>query len=121
MKKKSHPISLKSLLDITIQLPAVKSKEFHVRVEPSSKLYTDNMGRFPVRSRSGNRYIMLAYHVDTNAILVSTFQSRNNHHHIAAYNSIMSRLNSKVRSVDLQVLDKESSTKYLCTIVEDWN
>jgi hypothetical protein len=38
------------------------SKELHVWSEPISKLYTDDMGRFSVRSRSGNQYIMLAYH-----------------------------------------------------------
>ena len=74
-------------------------------VEYSSKLYTDDMGRFHIHSRSSNRYLMLAYHVDTNAILVSAFQSHNNRHRITAYNIIISCLKSKVHSVDLQVLD----------------
>ena len=64
---------------------------------------------------------MLEYHVDTNAILVSAYQSRNDWHHISTYNSIMSRLKSKVHIVDLQVLDNEASTEYCCTIVDEWN
>ena len=63
------------------------------------------MVRFPVFSRSGNHYIIIAYHVDTNATLVSAFQSCNGWHKMAAYNSIMSRLKSKDHSVNLQVLD----------------
>ena len=64
---------------------------------------------------------MLAYHVDTNAILVSVFQSLNDRNHIAAYNIIMSRLKSKGYRVDLQVLDNEASAKYRRTIVDKWN
>ena len=53
--------------------PMTKSKELYITTEPISKLYTDDMGRFPVCSRSGNNFIMLSYHVDTNVILVEPF------------------------------------------------
>ena len=121
MKKKTLPISLNFLPDIASQLPAVRSKELHVWVEPISKLYTNDMGRFPVRSQSGNRYIMLAYHVDINAIFVSAFQSDNDRHLVAAYNSIMSHLKSKGHSVDLQVLDNEAIAEYRWTIIDECN
>ena len=49
------PVSIDSLPDITCLLPAIKSHEIHVWVEPISKLYTDDMGRLPVRSRFGNQ------------------------------------------------------------------
>eukprot|EP00804_Cyclotella_cryptica_P023279 CCRYP_000441-RA/>CCRYP_000441-RA protein AED:0.42 eAED:0.42 QI:0/-1/0/1/-1/1/1/0/227 len=65
--------------------PSAPSHELHVYIEPVSKLYTDDMGRFPIRSRSGNQYIMLAYHCDSNAILVEPFQSRHDRHRIAAH------------------------------------
>ena len=120
-KEKYQPISLDSLPDITSQLPAVNSTELHVWVQPISKIYTDDMVHFPVRSRSGNCYIMLAYHVDTNAILVSVFQSCNDRHRISAYNSIMLRLKYKGHSVDIQVLDDEASANYRRTIVDEWN
>ena len=79
------------------------------------------MGRFPVRSRSGNRYIILSYHVDTNSILASAFQSSNDRHHIYSYKSIMLRLKSKGHSVDFQVLDNEARAEYIHTIVDEWN
>ena len=37
------------------------SKEMHIQVQHISKLYTDDTGRFPVRARSGNQYVMIVY------------------------------------------------------------
>jgi len=100
--------------------PATPSKELHIWTEPISKLFTDDMGRFPVRSRSGNQYIMLAYHCDSNAILVEPFQSRADRHRIPAYTRLMSRLQARGHTVDHQVLDNECSAEYIRTITEDW-
>ena len=36
------------------------SNELHISVQPMSKLYTDDTGQFPVCTRSGNQYIMIA-------------------------------------------------------------
>ena len=36
------------------------TNELHIHVEHISRLYTDNTGRFPVRSRRGNLYLMVA-------------------------------------------------------------
>ena len=69
--------------------PATKTKELYLRIEPIIKLYNNNVGRFLVRSRSSNYFIMLAYHVDSNFILVKTFQSRHDCRHLAAANLIM--------------------------------
>jgi hypothetical protein len=101
--------------------PASSSKQLHVWSEPISKLYTDDMGRFSVRSRSGNQYIMLVHHSDSNAILVEHFQSRNDYHRIPAYNRLMSRLKASGHAVDHQVLDNEASAEYIRVITEDWN
>eukprot|EP00804_Cyclotella_cryptica_P028661 CCRYP_008183-RA/>CCRYP_008183-RA protein AED:0.20 eAED:0.05 QI:0/0/0/0.66/1/1/6/0/1274 len=101
--------------------PHAASKELHLWDEPISKLFTDDMGRFPVRSRSGNQYLMLAYHCDTNAILVEPFQSRHDRHRIPAYNKLMGRLTARTHTVDHQVLDNEASAEYRWVITEDWN
>jgi len=63
--------------------------ELHIRVQPLSKLYTDDTGRFPVRSRSGNQYIMIAYHCNSNAILAEAFKTRADKHRLIAYNNII--------------------------------
>ena len=72
--------------------PPAKSKELYVRIEPMSKLYSHDMGCFPIRSLSGNYFTMLAYHVDTNIILVEPCQSLHDRHRLAAANRIMIRL-----------------------------
>ena len=61
------------------QLPQVRSNELHLQVTSISKLYTDDTGRFPVHARSGNQYIMIAYHCNANLILAKPFASIKEH------------------------------------------
>jgi hypothetical protein len=63
---------------------------------------------------------MLAYHCDSNVILVEPFQSRNDRHCIPAYTRLMTRLKARGHTVDHQVLDNEAGTEYIRTITEDW-
>ena len=85
-----------------------------------SKLYTDDTGRFPVRARSGNQYVMIAYHCDLNIILACPFSSRKDIHRLVAYNTIMKRLKIHGHHVDLQVLDNEASAAYRQQITDKW-
>ena len=39
--------------------PPFKTNELHIWDETISKLYTDDCGRFPIRSRIGNEYILI--------------------------------------------------------------
>ena len=102
------------------QLPPEKAKTFYVYTDPISKLYTDDMGQFPVRSCSGNHYIMLACHVDANTILLGPFQSRQDRHRIAAYNRIMTCLKKHGHTVNLHILDNEASQSYKQTTQDTW-
>ena len=74
-----------------------------------SKLYTDNMCRFPIKSHSSNQYIILAYHCDGNLILVKLFQLCSDVHCIDAYNRIMVHLQAQGHCFDLQILGNEAS------------
>ena len=87
--------------------PPHKTQELHIRDQPISKLYTDGCGRSPIRFRSGNEYIMIAYHCDSNTILQSPFVNRKKKHSIRAYNSIMQSLADTDHHVDVQILDNE--------------
>ena len=87
---------------------------------PISTLYTDDMGRFPIRAQSGNQYIMVAFHDATNVILVEPFKTKADHHRIPAYDSIMRRLKTRGLTVDMQVMDNEVSEKFLRNITEVW-
>ena len=90
-----------SVSPLSSNIPAKTSNELYVVVEPVRKIYTDDMGRFPIRSRSGHDYIMLVFHCDSNVILIEPFQYRHDRHHIAAYSRIMTRLQERLHAVDL--------------------
>ena len=60
--------------------------EVHIYETTISKLYTDDCVRFPIKSRSGKNYIMIAYHCDTNAILQAYFSTISEQNQIADYN-----------------------------------
>ena len=111
--KMKAPASLQKQQHI---LPQVKSNELHVFITLIRKLYTDDTGRFPVHARSGNRYIMIAYHCDANLILTKTFSSRKDAHRLLAYNNIMQRLTDNKLCVNLHILDNEAREEYKRTI-----
>jgi hypothetical protein len=105
---------------IAPQASSLPSNEVHISVFPISKLYTDDTGRFPVKARSGNQYVVIAYHADGNLILQQAFKSRSDTHRIAAYNSIMTRLAARGLSVNLQILDNKASAAYKQAITFTW-
>ena len=55
---------------------------------------------------------MIAFHANGNLILHQAFKSKSDRHHIAAYNTIMTRLVVRWLSVDLQILDNKASSAY---------
>ena len=73
-------------------MPEEPPRELHVHVRHVSRLYTDDTGRFPIRSRSGNQYIMVSYHCDANLILEQPFKTRKDIHRLKAYAAIMESL-----------------------------
>ena len=48
--------------------------------ECSSKIYTDQTGRFPITSSCGYKYIMIAYYYNSNNILAEPIKSRTSLH-----------------------------------------
>ena len=92
----------------------------HIYKTTTSKLYTDDCGSFPIKSRIGKNYIIIAYHFDTNTILQASFATRSEQNRISAYNSIMKGLTNKVHKVDIQILDNEASAEYNIFISEKW-
>jgi hypothetical protein len=100
---------------------AMPSNQVFVVTKPLSKLLTNNTGRFPIRARSGNQYVMIAFHTNGNLILQQAFRSKSGCHRIAAYNTIMTRLAARGLSVDLQILDNEASATYKEAITFKWN
>jgi hypothetical protein len=100
--------------------PELPSNEVHIHVIPISKLYTDNIGHFSIKARSGNQYVMITCHAKGNLTLQQAFQTRSDKHRITAYNSIMMRLAACGLSVNLQILNNEASTAYKQAITFTW-
>ena len=101
-------------------IATIKTKYLHIWDEQISKLYTDDCGSFPSSSRSGNEYIVIAYHCDSNTILQAPLANRENKHRIRSYNSIIKRLADSGHQVDVQILDNEVIAEFKRSIVDDW-
>ena len=103
-KKPSKQV-LQNMPEIDEPTPGNDSvNELYVKAIQKHILYTDETGRFLIWDRSGNQYVMVAYH-SSNVILVETFSSRKYKYRLEAYNAIMQRLKQKDLPVDLHILD----------------
>jgi hypothetical protein len=114
----SAPMALPTAAPSPKDMP---SDQVFIKVYPLSRLYTDDTGCFPIRACLGNQYIMIAFHANGNLILQQAFKSKSDHHQIAAYNAIMTRLAARGLSVDLQILDNKASAEYKEAITFKWN
>jgi len=92
------------------QLEGKKEKDVYIKVyDAKETIYSDQTGAFPTRSRSGNKYIMVMVHIDSNAILVEPIKSRKDAEMIRAYNALMLRLTRAGIMPAKHVLDNEVS------------
>ena len=103
------------------EIPRIRSNELFIQVISISKLYIDDTGRFLIHARSGNQYIVIAYHCDANLILAKPFTSRKDKHHLLAYDKLMRRLHNNKLTSNLQILNNEASPEYKRAIKEKWN
>ena len=77
--------------------------------ELASKSYSDQTGKFPVRSASGNQYIFVLYHFDTNSIHALPIKSRHTDQISAAWQKIFDTLQHHGEQPSLHILDNECS------------
>ena len=82
-----------------------KTTKMHIKTTHISKLYTEDTGRFPVISRTGNQYIMVAHYCDVNSIIAVPLKSHKDRDRMVAYNTIMQRLKDRNMLANLQILD----------------
>ena len=71
--------------------------------------YDDLTGHFPYISSQGNKYILVIYDYDSNAILAEPIQSRQAAHIKKAYNKIITFLASRGAKPKVFILDNEVS------------
>ena len=81
---------------------------FHVE-DLSETIHTDQTGAFPFLSQRGNRYIMVAIHLDANYIFVAAMKNRTEGEMMRAHQKIINRIRAAGLGVKKQVLDNECS------------
>jgi hypothetical protein len=79
-------------------------------VVDQGQLYTDLMGKFPVRSSKVNYYLVLCYIYDCNYIKVVPMKSRSASEWVKAYDTVQQEFTVKGFKPKLQTLDNEAST-----------
>ena len=71
------------------------------------KNYTYQTGRFPVTSSSGNKYILVAYHFDSNTIHAKPLKTRSGLDLTTEYQKLRSLLTNRGLRPHLHILDNE--------------
>jgi hypothetical protein len=82
----------------------------------TGQISTDLTGQFPVTSGRGNKYILVLYDYDGNAILAEPMKNRSDNEHLRAYNKLHQFLVDRGFKPLLQKLDNEASNALKRTI-----
>ena len=77
--------------------------------EITGKTFSDQTGKFVCPSVSGNKYIFILYHYDSNSIHARAIPSRTKHQLLTAYKSIVQDLTKRGFKPRLHTLDNEIS------------
>jgi hypothetical protein len=94
-------------------IPITKTHEAFFRIEDLSDLiHTNQTGAFPFTSQCGNRYIMVAIHLDANYIFVKPMRSRSKEEMIRAYENIINRMRLAGLGLKKHILDNEASEAF---------
>jgi hypothetical protein len=78
-------------------------------IDDAGRIYTDQTGRFPVTSSQGNKYILVLYDYDSNAILTEPLKTRNGGEILRAYTKLYDYLVARGFKPQTHWLDNEAS------------
>jgi hypothetical protein len=79
----------------------------------TNQIYTDLTGRFPTISLSGNKYILILYHYDSNRVLSDPIKNRGDKDMVSAFDLLIQSLIICGLKPHLQRLDNEASLALL--------
>jgi hypothetical protein len=86
----------------------------------AGQIYTDQTGRFPVVSSKGNKYIMILYDYDSNAILAQPIKDRTDPELLRAFQVMEQELVARGLKPKLMKVENEAS-KLLKTYLHQQN
>ena len=95
------------------KITITKTHEVFFRVDDlTDAIHTDQTGAFPFTSQQGNRYIMVAIHLDANYIFVEPMRNRTKDEMIRAYETIITRMRIAGLGIKKHTLDNEASDAF---------
>jgi hypothetical protein len=96
----------------TANTPAVQTHWVYMKpVEITGQIFSDQIGRFPITSSCGNKYIMVVYNYDSNAILTNPLTSRTEMELLRAYTKLHTFLTKRGLKPVLQKLNNKAPGK----------
>jgi hypothetical protein len=88
----------------------IKTQFVYAATIDAGQIYTDQTGRFPVVLSKGNKYIMILYDYDSNAILAQPIKYRTDPELLKAFQVMEQELVARGLTPKLMKLDNEAST-----------
>ena len=89
--QQQHKIFRYTKVDNKIPDDGEETHECYFMIEPlatTGETFSDQTGRFPVTSSKGNKYIMIMYNYDDNAILGEPMKSRTENEMVRAFTQL---------------------------------
>jgi hypothetical protein len=113
-------IKIKGVSSPFCPLPPTKLNDMFVHVEDlNEEIHTNQTGAFPHTSQCGNRYIMVAVHLDVNYIFAKPMKNRMEEEMIRVYLKILNRMKAAGLGLKKQVLNNKCSTAMKACIKEN--
>ena len=89
-----------------------KERDVYIHIwDEKGTVYSDQPGKFPVRSTRGFRYKMIMVHIDSNEVLAEPMKNRSAAEMIRAYLALIARVRRAGFVVTKHVLDNKCSDK----------
>ena len=95
-------------LPITPHMPLLSPKDIFISVyDPRATIFTDQTGKFPLRSSRGNHYQMVVHDIDSNSTWVEPMKNRTEGEMILARRRALAQMKLQGIIPKHQVLDNE--------------
>lgn len=85
--------------------------QYFASIDDAGKIYTDQTGQFPVTSSQGNKYVLVLYDYDSNAILTEALKNCTGKEIIWAYKKLFTYLTNRGFQPQTHWLDNEASAE----------
>ena len=95
-----------------------KTNQFYGKFIETGLCGTDNTGKFPVRSKRGNKYVFLLYDYDSNNIISRPVKNRTDEEFVRVHDEIIEELTARGLKPKIQRLDNEASKAYTDNITK---